>query len=55
MVKDAFHSKIALELFNTDEIMKLLDDYRAGKHQSYLKIWSIFTFVLWYEEFFVKR
>ena len=55
MLKDAFHSEIATELFNTDELMKLLDDYREGKHQNYLKIWSVFTFVLWYQEFFVKR
>lgn len=54
-VKDAFHTSIAKELFNTEEIMRLLDDYRAGKRQDYLKIWSIFTFVLWYQEFFVKR
>lgn len=55
ILKDAFHSEIAKELFNTDELMKLLDGYREGKHQNYLKIWSVFTFVLWYEEFFIKR
>lgn len=55
VVKDAFHTDIAKELFHTGELMKLLDGYREGRHQNYLKIWSVYTFVLWYQEFFVKR
>lgn len=54
-LKEAFHTPIAQELFHTEKLMQLLDDYCAGKSNNYLRIWSVFTFILWYEEFFVKR
>lgn len=54
-LKTAFQSPIAQELFYTEKLVQLLDDYRSGKHNEYLKLWSVYTFVLWYEEFFIKR
>ena len=54
-VHDLFTSETAAELFNTDAIVKLLDDHRAGNAKNMKKIWSIYTFLVWYEEFFVKR
>lgn len=54
-VKARFQSDIAKEIFNTDAIMKLLDDHKNGVAKNMKKIWSIYTFVIWYEEFFVKR
>jgi len=54
-VKDAFHTEIAEELFNTAILDGMLDDYRSGRITSYLKIWSVYTFLVWYDEFFVKR
>ena len=37
------------------EILKLLDDHRDGNAKNMKKIWSIYTFLVWYEEFFIKR
>ena len=54
-VKARFQSDIAKEIFDTDAIMKLLDDHKNGVAKNMKKIWSIYTFVIWYEEFFVKR
>jgi asparagine synthase (glutamine-hydrolysing) len=54
-VKTAFHTDIAEELFNTEILDTMLDDYREGRISSYLKIWSVYTFLVWYDEFFIKR
>lgn len=52
-VKDAFNSDIAEKFFNTDALMRLLDQHKAGKNGNMQKIWSFYTFILWYEQFFV--
>ena len=52
-VKAAFQSDIAEKFFVTRELMKLLDDHKSGKALNMQKIWSFYTFILWYEQFFV--
>jgi len=55
MVKDKFESDIAKEYFNTDYIMKLLNDHKAGTAHNMKKIWSIYSFLLWYDKYFVEN
>ena len=52
-VKAAFQSDIAEKFFVTSELMKLLDDHKNGKALNMQKIWSFYTFILWYDQFFV--
>ena len=52
-VKAAFQSDIAEKFFVTDELMKLLDDHKNGRALNMQKIWSFYTFILWYEQFFI--
>lgn len=52
-VKAAFQSDIAEKFFVTSELIKLLDDHKNGKALNMQKIWSFYTFILWYEQFFV--
>ena len=52
-VKAAFRSDIAEKFFVTSELIKLLDDHKSGKALNMQKIWSFYTFILWYEQFFV--
>ena len=52
-VKAAFQSDIAEKFFVTSELMKLLNDHKSGKALNMQKIWSFYTFILWYEQFFV--
>lgn len=54
-VKRAFNSDAARQFFNVPEIMKLLDDHFAGAAGNMKKIWTIYSFLLWHDEFFVKR
>ena len=52
-VKAAFQSDIAEKFFVTDELLRLLDDHKNGRALNMQKIWSFYTFILWYEQFFV--
>ena len=38
-----------------DALMKLLDDHKAGKAKNMQKIWSFYSFIVWYDQFFVKN
>lgn len=51
-VKESFTSAPAKEYFNTDEIVKLLDRHKAGKEDNSRKIWTIYMFLVWYDQFF---
>ncbi|MCR5584215.1 MAG: asparagine synthase (glutamine-hydrolyzing) [Lachnospiraceae bacterium] len=52
IIKAAFMGNAAESYFNTGEIVKLLDDHRAGKEDNSRKIWTIYMFLVWYKEFF---
>jgi asparagine synthase (glutamine-hydrolysing) len=54
-VKDAFTGPVAEQLFHTDKLVKLLDDHRSGAADNSRKIWTVFMFLVWYDEFFDKR
>ena len=43
------------EFFNTKRILKLLEEHKNGKRDNSRKIWTIYTFLIWYDEYFVKR
>ena len=43
------------EFFNVKKIIKLLDEHKKGKRDNSRKIWTIYTFLVWYDEYFVKR
>ena len=52
IVKDAFLSEASRQFFNTDALMKLLDEHKAGKCDNNRKIWTIFVFLIWYDIYF---
>ncbi len=54
-VREAFTSDIAAQFFNRAVILDLLDSHVAGSAQNMKKIWSVYCFLLWYDEYFVKR
>lgn len=43
------------EFFNVNRIIKLLEDHKNGKRDNSRKIWTIYSFLIWYQEYFVKR
>ena len=54
-VRRLFQSEIAEKFFNVDEIHAIFDDYVGGNSDNWRKVWTIYTFLVWYEEYFVKR
>ncbi len=52
-VRDAFEGEIAAKFFNQDAILELLERHKQGLALNMKKIWTIYTFILWYEQFFV--
>jgi len=53
IVKKAFLSKEAQLFFHTEELMKLLDAHRAGWEDYSRQIWTVYTFLVWYRQYFV--
>ncbi len=52
IVKNAFTSPAAEQFFNTDMLVKLLDDHRSEKYDNSRKIWTVFIFLQWYDVYF---
>ena len=55
MVKKYFSNEIAEKYFHQNDLISLLDEHKKGNKNNARKIWTVFTFLVWYEEFFVKR
>lgn len=53
IVKEEFSSDYANEFFDTDELMKMLDNHKNGKENNQRKIWTVYTFLVWYRRFFI--
>ncbi|HIW53891.1 MAG TPA: asparagine synthase (glutamine-hydrolyzing) [Candidatus Ruthenibacterium merdigallinarum] len=55
IVKEYFTSDFAAVFFDTGALMKLLDDHFHEKAANQRKIWTVFTFLVWYKRFFVDE
>ncbi len=55
LVKGYFTSPDAEKFFNTSELVKLLDVHRSGKYDYSRKIWTVFTFLVWYRIYFAEK
>lgn len=53
-IKKTFNKEYASELFDVKKINKLLDDHKNRKKDNYKKVWTIYTFLVWYEDFFIN-
>lgn len=53
-VREKFRSEMAGKFFDVEEINAIFDDYIAGNSDNWRKIWTIYTFLVWYELYFVK-
>lgn len=54
-VQAKFKSEMAAKFFNVEEINAIFDEYIGGNSDNWRKVWTIYTFLVWYEEYFVKR
>ena len=51
-VKDAFNNDVSKKYFNNKLINKMLDEHKVGKKDNYRKIWTIYSFLTWYQIYF---
>jgi asparagine synthase (glutamine-hydrolysing) len=51
-VRAKFNSPAAEKFFNVDEIKSIFDAYVAGDSDLWRKVWTIYTFLVWYQEYF---
>ena len=51
-VKAEFTGENAEKFFDTARLVKLLDAHRTGKADNSRKIWTVYTFLVWYKQFF---
>lgn len=54
-VRNMFRSKTAEQFFHIEEINAIFEDYVGGNSDNWRKVWTIYTFLVWYEEYFVRR
>ncbi len=55
LVKDYFASDYAAIFFEQDKILALLEEHYQKKKNNGRKIWTVFTFLVWYKRFFVDE
>ena len=51
-VKAAFESPAARQYFHTEELLRLLEQHKAGKKDNSRKIWTVYMFLVWYGVYF---
>ena len=54
-VKDMFDRDFTSEFFDKAALDKLLDDHVAGRANNAREIYTVLSFLIWYEQYFVLR
>ncbi len=55
LVKNYFISDFAAEFFYREKIVALLDQHYQRKANNGRKIWTVYTFLVWYKRFFIDE
>ena len=50
-----FEKDYVIKFFDQKYILKLLEDHYQNKVNNGRKIYNIYCFLIWYEEYFIKR
>lgn len=54
-LKETFSRDYVSEFFDRDVILRLLEEHKSGRQNNGRKLYNIYTFLIWYEVFFVKE
>lgn len=54
-VQAMLKSDICARFFNVDEVNAIFEDYIGGNSDNWRKVWTIYTFLVWYDEYFIKQ
>ena len=51
--KEIFNAPFASEFFDVKKIDKMLEDHYTCRKNNSRKIWTVYTFLVWYKVYFV--
>ncbi len=54
-VKEMFSRDFAAEFFDTEALTAMLDEHKRGEKNHARKIYTVYSFLLWYEQYFILR
>ncbi len=54
-LEKAFSSEYAAVFFDTDRLKKMLEEHKSGKENHARKLYTVYSFLLWYEQYFILR
>ncbi len=54
IIKDEFEQDYVEEFFDREKLLSLLDEHYQKKSETHRKIYTIYSFLLWYKEYFLK-
>ena len=54
-VKEMFQKDFVSEFFNQELLLKWLEDHKNKVGNYHRKIYTVYSFLLWYEQYFVLR
>lgn len=54
-VKEMFSNKFVSEFFDQDKILKLLEDHKNGIKNNARKVYTIYSFLIWYKVYFIDE
>lgn len=52
IIQEAFTGPVGKKFFDTEKAMQLLDEHYNGKVDNSRKIWTLYSFIVWYEQYF---
>lgn len=55
LVKEMFEEEFVKEFFDQNKILNLLEEHYNNKQNNGRKIYTIYSFLIWYKEYFIKR
>lgn len=54
-VKEYFSSDYAARFFDRNKLLSILEDHKSGAANNQRKIWTVYTFLVWYKRFFIDE
>ena len=52
IVREKFTGEVAEKFFHTEQLVKLLDNHKNGKADNSRRVWTVYTFLVWYDQYF---
>ncbi len=55
LIKEEFKSEYVKKFFNQTKILNILENHHTGKKNAHREIYTIYSFLLWYKEYFINN